>query len=181
MPLHLLIAHLVASTTSTTAKSSSSKSSGSSYFFLVVIALFVLAYFLFIRPRSQRMRQQQTSQRQIAIGDEVMSAGGIFGRVVALDADEVEVEVSPGVVLTFIRRAVSLRQPQAGPGAPAAGSRWRTGGAAAAVTEPVDDPWDVEPDGPGDQAGDPEPPTPPGSGWPGPSGEADQGPHATGD
>ena len=45
----------------------------------------------------------------MAVGDAVMSAGGIYGTVVALDADVVEVEVSPGVVLTFLRKAVSAR------------------------------------------------------------------------
>ncbi|HLI54460.1 MAG TPA: preprotein translocase subunit YajC, partial [Acidimicrobiales bacterium] len=97
-----------ASATSTT--TSTSKTSGSSVApLLVIVAIFAVVYFLFIRPRSQRLRQQQGAARQLSIGDEVMTAGGIYGRIVAMDDDAVEVEVSPGVVMTFTRRAVNPR------------------------------------------------------------------------
>ena len=76
-----------------------------------------------------------------------MSAGGIFGRVVAMDGDSVDVEVAPGVVMTFLRRAISARPQSATP--------------PPAPPEPPDEPWTVEPGGdspPGD-----EPPAGPGS------------------
>ncbi|MDE3206394.1 MAG: preprotein translocase subunit YajC [Acidobacteriota bacterium] len=134
--MHLII---LAQTTTPTTVAKSSKSSGSYVPLLVIIVIFALVYFLFLRPRQQRMRQQAGAGRQIAVGDEVMTAGGIFGTVVALDVDAVEVEVSPGVVMTFLPRAVSLRQQ---PG---------RGGRTAAA--PTDAPWTSEPDGPGDTAG----------------------------
>ena len=108
----------IAATTTTVA--GSKKSSSSSYGLLIIVAVFAAAYFLLIRPRQQRMRQQQVAARQLAVGDEVVTAGGIHGRVVALGDDTVDVEVSPGVVLTFLRRAVNAR-----PGA--------------AQTDPIDD------------------------------------------
>lgn len=132
MRLHLI---LLAQSTPSTTVAKSTKSSGSYVTLLVIVVLFVLVYFLFLRPRQQRMRQQQTASRQLAVGDEVMSAGGIYGRIVALDADAVEVEVSPGVVMTFTRRAISAR-PQPAGGGPKG-------------PEPVDEPWQVESDGPG--------------------------------
>lgn len=108
--MHFLIHVLAQSTPPTTAKAS--KSSGSSVApLLIIVVIFAVVYFLFIRPRSQRMRQQQTAAKQLSVGDEVMSAGGIYGRVVALDNDAVEVEVSKGVVMTFTRRAISPRAP----------------------------------------------------------------------
>lgn len=133
MHLHLYL--LAQNTTTTVAKSS--KSSGSYVPLLIIVLLFAVVYFLFLRPRQQRLRQQQTKAKELAVGDAVMSAGGILGRVVALDADEVEVEVSPGVVMTFTRRAISPRPDSSG------GTRQ--------PTAPVDEPWDV-PDGPGDSA-----------------------------
>jgi preprotein translocase subunit YajC len=138
MHLHLLL--LAQSTTPTTA-AKSTKSSSSYVPLLIIILVFAAVYFLFLRPRQQRLRQQQTTARELAVGDEVMSAGGIFGRVVALDANEVEVEVAPGVVMTFIRRSISARTPPSGPGRSAPPA--------------VDEPWDREPDGPGDTAGPP--------------------------
>jgi preprotein translocase subunit YajC len=162
LALHPLLA-FAGSVTTTTVKGSS-KSSGSSYVTLLVfLALIAGVYFFFLRPRTQRVRQQQQAARSLGVGDEVMSAGGIFGTVVALDDNEVEVEVAPGVVLTFIRRAISLRQPPpaAGPSRASAGG-W---GRAAARPQPTADPgadpadpWDTEPDGPGDRAGAPDGP-----------------------
>ena len=169
MHLHLLLTHLLSQTTPTSTKpgSSSGKNSGFNYSFLILIAVFALAYFLFIRPRSQRMRQQQASGRQIGVGDEVMSAGGIYGKVVAIDADAVEVEVAPGVVMTFTRRAINPR-PASGPA-----------GRGAAASEPVDEPWEKEPDGPGDRAASDDPAAS-SSHWDEPSGDDPSGPRPTG-
>ncbi len=133
---------LLAQTTSTTV-AKSSKSSGSIVPLVVIIAIFAVVYIFFVRPRQQRIRQQQQQSRQIEVGDEVMSAGGIFGRVIAMDGDEVEVEVAPGVVMTFVRRAISARPPKPNPAPPA---------------EPVDEPWTIEESGPGPEAGPDEPP-----------------------
>lgn len=151
MHSHLI---LLAQSTPSTTVAKSTKSGGSYVTLLVILVLFALVYFLFLRPRQQRMRQQQTAGRQLSVGDEVMSAGGIYGRVVALDTDEVEVEVAPGVVMSFTRKAISAR-PQ-----PAGGS-----GAAA---EPKDEPWQVDPDGPA------------GSAEPGSGADGDDAPPASG-
>jgi preprotein translocase subunit YajC len=103
---------LIAATTTTVA--GSKKSTSSSLPLLFIIVAFAAAYFLFIRPRQQKMRQQQVASRQLEIGDDVVTAGGIHGRLVALGDDTAEVEVSPGVVLTFLRRAVNARPAPAG-------------------------------------------------------------------
>jgi preprotein translocase subunit YajC len=103
-PLLTLIA---ANTTTTVAKSKGSGSQAYTLIFLVVIV--AAAYFLFLRPRQQRQRQRTTQARQLGVGDEVVSIGGIMGTIVAIDDQEVEVEVSPGVVMTFVRRAINPR------------------------------------------------------------------------
>jgi preprotein translocase subunit YajC len=113
--MHLLV-NILAATTATTTKSSH-KSSGSTYTLLFVVVIFAAVYLLFIRPRQQKLRQQQTATRQLSVGDQIVTAGGIYGRVVALDADVAEVEVAPGIIMTFLRRAVSIR-----PDAPASPS-----------------------------------------------------------
>ncbi|MCL2395520.1 MAG: preprotein translocase subunit YajC, partial [Acidimicrobiaceae bacterium] len=95
----------------TNSKSSSSSSSGLS--FLVIIVLLVAVYFLFLRPRQQRAKAQAAKGKTFGIGDEVMSVGGIFGRVVGLGDESVDVEVAPGIVMTFLRRAVNPRPPSA--------------------------------------------------------------------
>lgn len=124
--MHTLTDILAATTTTT---HSSHKSSASSYTLIFIVLVFGAIYFLFIRPRQQRLRQQQTQAREISIGDEVVSAGGIYGRVVAIDNDVAEVEVSPGVVMTFLRRSISAR-PTTPPDNPGPGRSGRRGGGA---------------------------------------------------
>lgn len=104
--------YLIAATTTTVA--GGKKSNSSSFPLLIIIVAFAAVYFLFIRPRQQRLRQQQTAARQLEIGDEVVTAGGIHGRLVGLSDDTAEVEVSPGVVITFLRRAVNAKPASSG-------------------------------------------------------------------
>jgi len=115
--MHTLLYVLGDSTTTATTAAKSGKSSGGNWTLPIIIALFAVVYFAFLRPRQQRMRQRQRTTQEIGVGDEVMSAGGIYGTVVGVQGDAVEVEVSPGVVLTFTKRAISAR-----PGAAAAAS-----------------------------------------------------------
>ncbi len=68
-----------------------------------------LMWFLLVRPQQQRVRRQQELVSSLAVGDEVITAGGIIGRIVALDDDEAHLEVSPGVVMRFLRLAVNAR------------------------------------------------------------------------
>jgi preprotein translocase subunit YajC len=68
-------------------------------------------YFLLIRPQKARQRQQQALLEALHLGDEVMTASGLFGRVTAIDEDEdiVTVEVAPGTNVRMLRRAIAQR------------------------------------------------------------------------
>lgn len=113
MPHRLLITLLVAATSSTKKPASTG-----SVFFLVILVAFAVVYIFVLRPRNRRLRQQSGARTALAVGDDVVTAGGILGTVVDVIGDEVVVEVSPGTTLTFWRRAVNLRSAVAG--APAA-------------------------------------------------------------
>jgi preprotein translocase subunit YajC len=102
--------------------SKKSSSSSSSLSFLVIILLLVAVYFFFFRPRQQRAKAQAAKGKSFGIGDEVMSVGGIYGRVVGLGDESVDVEVAPGVVLTFLNRAVNPRPASALSGTSSSGS-----------------------------------------------------------
>ncbi len=106
--MHLLHTLLAASTTATTTSGSKKSKSSSELPLLIIIVVFAAGYLFFIRPRQQRIKQQQQKARQLAVGDPVITAGGIHGKIVGLDADVAEVEVAPGVVLTVLTRSVSL-------------------------------------------------------------------------
>lgn len=71
--------------------------------------LFALIYLLLIRPQQQRVRAQRELIAALEVGDEIVTVGGLLGRIVALDADVVSVEAAPDVVLRFRRAAISGR------------------------------------------------------------------------
>jgi preprotein translocase subunit YajC len=92
------------------------------YFPLVLLALaFVLLIVLPARQRKRVQAQAQAMQESLTPGTPVMTTAGMHGTVVSLGDATVDLEVSPGVVITFARQAVlEVRKPAvAGPTADA--------------------------------------------------------------
>ncbi len=76
---------------------------------IFIILLFVIFYFLMIRPQRKRMEAQRALIQSIEVGDEIVTMGGIFGTVRSVDEDEMEVEVSPGTNIRVLRSAVARK------------------------------------------------------------------------
>jgi preprotein translocase subunit YajC len=74
-----------------------------------IVGLALLSWFLFIRPRRRLMMRQRELLGGLSSGDQVVTVGGIYGTIVALDGDEVRVEIAPDVVVRVARRAVAGR------------------------------------------------------------------------
>ena len=68
-------------------------------------------YFLLIRPQRTRQRAQQAMLSALDVGDDVMTSGGIFGTVTAIDDEEgvVTVEIAPGTEIKMLRQGISQR------------------------------------------------------------------------
>jgi preprotein translocase subunit YajC len=79
----ILFAELLAATTK--------KSSSSPEVYLVLIVIAVGGYFLLVRPQQRRAKAQRSQQSTIVVGDEVVTIGGIKGRVVAIDDQHVTI------------------------------------------------------------------------------------------
>lgn len=74
---------------------------------LIVLAVtFVLLWVLFILPQQRRVRAHQALVASLEPGDDVVLSAGIFGHIVDLGADEMRLEVAPGVELRVARQAV---------------------------------------------------------------------------
>ena len=69
----------------------------------------LLAWFLFIRPRRRMVARQRDLFSTLSEGDQIVTAGGMYGTVVALDGDEVRLEIAPEVVVRIARRAIAGR------------------------------------------------------------------------
>jgi preprotein translocase subunit YajC len=74
------------------ATSSTKKTSTSPYSFIFIIVIVAAVYFLFLRPQQQRARRQREQMSTVDIGDEVLTAGGIIGRVIDTQPDRIVIE-----------------------------------------------------------------------------------------
>jgi preprotein translocase subunit YajC len=98
---------ILAASATVTAATKAKSSSGSSYtFLLILIVLFGVFYFVMWRPNSQRRRKMMQQQREISPGNRVRTTAGMYATVVAIEDDDVILEVAPGVHSRFVRRAV---------------------------------------------------------------------------
>jgi len=64
---------------------------------------------LLILPQQRRMRKHQVVISSLRAGDEVVTAGGVYGVITSVDDETLAVEVAPGVVLRVLRTAVTSR------------------------------------------------------------------------
>jgi preprotein translocase subunit YajC len=77
---------------------------GSYIFILVLLAVF---WFMLIRPQRRRQLESQKLVNSLAVGKEVVTAGGLYGTIKALDDDEVRVEIADGVEVRIAKRAIA--------------------------------------------------------------------------
>jgi preprotein translocase subunit YajC len=75
--------------------------------FLILIVVFGAAWLLFVLPARRRKMSHAAMQDSIAVGDEIITAGGLHGTVKAFEDDTVKLEIATGVVVTLDRRAVA--------------------------------------------------------------------------
>jgi preprotein translocase subunit YajC len=95
-------------------------SSGGSASSLLIFLLPLLLIGWMIFTQRKRQKDIASLQGSLEVGDEVCTTSGLFGRVTALDASSVSLEISPGVVVRYDRRAIGTKVPS--PQAPATGS-----------------------------------------------------------
>lgn len=74
---------------------------------LSLVILVVAFYFLLIRPQQQRQKQHRELMASLAVGDRVITVGGVHGTIRTLDEDRAGVEVAPGIVIEFDRGAIA--------------------------------------------------------------------------
>ena len=75
--------------------------------FLPLILIFVIMYFLMIRPQQKRMKEHRAMVEALKKGDEVVTQGGLVGKITAVRDSELEVEIAPGVKVRVIRSTVT--------------------------------------------------------------------------
>jgi preprotein translocase subunit YajC len=75
---------------------------------LPFILIFVIMYFLILRPQQKRAKQHQEMVKNVRRGDTVVTSGGMIGKVTkVIDDDQIEIEVSDDVRVRQMRSMVS--------------------------------------------------------------------------
>jgi preprotein translocase subunit YajC len=82
----------------------------SGFFILIILVLFLVWLFM-VRPQRRRQRAHETMVDHLRVGDEVLTAGGLFATVLRITDDEVIVELSPGNEARLSKRAVAAVLP----------------------------------------------------------------------
>lgn len=91
---------------------------------VMMIGLFAVIWFLMIRPQQKRVKEHRKMVEALTKGDEIMTGGGLMGRIVALDEQAVDLEIAKNTVVRIQRNFVTQVLPKgsikASLGAPAA-------------------------------------------------------------
>src|SRR5262249_2243237 len=80
--------------------------------FLPMIAIFVLFYFLLIRPQQKKAREAKAMLEALRKGAEVVTAGGILGKIAKLTDQYATIEVAPNAEITVQRQSISQLLPK---------------------------------------------------------------------
>ena len=85
--------------------------------FVPLILVFLIMYFLIMRPQQKKMRLHREMIAALKKGDTVITQGGIIGKVVGVRDEEVEVEIAQGVRIRVVRATIAQVVNRAAPAA----------------------------------------------------------------
>lgn len=80
--------------------------------FIMIAIMFAIMYFLMIRPQQKKQKQHQAMMGALEKGDEVMTTGGIVGRVAKVQDQFITLTISEGVEIKFQKASISQTLPK---------------------------------------------------------------------
>ncbi len=87
---------------------------GAAGFFVSIfplVLIFIIFYFLLIRPQQRRMKQHQAMIGAVKVRDTVVTGGGVIGRVTKVEENEIEVEVAANVRVRVLKGTLTEVRP----------------------------------------------------------------------
>lgn len=75
--------------------------------FAPIVLIFAIMYFLMIRPQQKKVREHKAMVDALRRGDQVITQGGLIGKVVKVGDSELEVEIAPNVKVRMLRSTVT--------------------------------------------------------------------------
>jgi preprotein translocase subunit YajC len=74
---------------------------------ILIVVAFLFVYLAFLRPQRQRLSGQRQMWQELEAGDEIVTAGGLYGHITGFADDDVLVEIAPGIEVKVARRAIA--------------------------------------------------------------------------
>jgi preprotein translocase subunit YajC len=109
---NVLIDLLIADAHAQSAPAASSPFGGDLMAFLPMIAIFVVFYFLLIRPQQKKAKEARAMLDALQKGDEIVTAGGVLGKISKLGDQYLTVEIASGIEIMVQRGAVAQLLPK---------------------------------------------------------------------
>jgi preprotein translocase subunit YajC len=75
--------------------------------YIFILFILILMWFLLIRPQRRRQQDSQRLLDSLNVGQEVVTAGGLYGTITALEDDEARVRIADGVEVRIAKRAIA--------------------------------------------------------------------------
>ena len=80
--------------------------------FLPLIIIFVVFYFLLIRPQSKKQQEHQEMISSLEVGNEVVTAGGVLGKIKEINEQYVQLQISENVIIKVQRHTIGALMPK---------------------------------------------------------------------
>ncbi|ABL02713.1 protein translocase subunit yajC [Candidatus Ruthia magnifica str. Cm (Calyptogena magnifica)] len=77
-----------------------------------LLVMFVLMYFLLIRPQQKRAKEHKTLLLTLKKGDEVVTNGGVIGKVISVDESFAILEIADGIVVKLQKQGINQKMPK---------------------------------------------------------------------
>lgn len=71
-----------------------------------LVGILLVFYLLLIRPQQKRMKQHEANLKSAKVGDEIITGGGLYGKVTKIDGDDVTAEIAKGVEVKMYRYTI---------------------------------------------------------------------------
>jgi len=98
---------LTAATTTTAAADGTSSAAGafgSTSSLIILVLFFVLMYFIMIRPEKKKQKKQEEMRNALSVGDEIVTIGGIMGKIVHVTGDDITIETGEDRVRVQLKK-----------------------------------------------------------------------------
>ena len=80
---------------------------GSDYSLLIMmVAIFAIMYFFMIRPQNKKQKEIQNFRKNLQVGQSVITAGGIYGKIKEIEDNTVIVEIAPSVKIKVDKNSI---------------------------------------------------------------------------